>query len=87
MEEFISNGAMRENTLKKIETKISLSDKEFKAVLIWLLTELWKRIDEYSENVHKEENIQNNIKKNPVTKVRNKWDIINNRQGDTGLKI
>lgn len=39
----------------------SLPDKELKAILIRMLTELWKRIDEFSENFNKQ---LENIKKN-----------------------
>ena len=39
----------------------SLPDKELKAILIRMLTELWKRRDEFSENFN---NQLENIKKN-----------------------
>lgn len=39
----------------------SLPDKELKVILIRMLTELWKRIDEFSENFNKQ---LESIKKN-----------------------
>ena len=40
------------------ETEISnLPDKEFRVIVIKMLTELWRRMDELSENFNKDRNI------------------------------
>ena len=49
-----------EKELNKTEIS-SLPDKEFKVMVIRMLTELGRRMDEYSENFNKE---LENIKKN-----------------------
>ena len=61
------------------ETKIyNLPDKEFKALVIRMLTELGKRIDGHRENFNKEQEL-----KNIITVMKNILEGINNRLGDT----
>ena len=59
---------------KKLIKQINnLPDKEFEALVIKMLTELRKRIDEHSENFNKElENIKKNQSelKNPITELK-----------------
>ena len=73
------------------ETEISnLPDKEFKVMIIKMLTELWRRVDEHSENFNKE---LENRKKNPselrntITEVKNTLEGINSRLDDTEGQI
>ena len=57
----------------------NLPEKEFKALVIRMLTELGKRIDEHSENFNKElENIKNNQSevKNTVTNEKHYKELI-----------
>lgn len=44
----------QEKTLEKIKETNNLPDKEFKTLLMRMLTELGERIDEYSQNFNKE---------------------------------
>ena len=77
MEEFISNERTRK-TPEKITKKTqinNLPDKEFKALVIRMLTELGKRIDKHSENFNQElENIKKNQSelKNTITEMKKK---------------
>ena len=74
-------------TLEKMpnETEIStLSDKEFKAMVIKMLTEFRKRIEEHSENFHQElESIKKNQSelKNTITEMKNTLEGLNSRFG------
>ena len=53
-----------EKELSKMETS-NLSDAEFKILVIRMLKERWRRVDELCENFNKEkENIKVEIKKN-----------------------
>ena len=64
----------------------NLLDKEFKALIIWMLTELGKRIDEHSENFNKE--LENTPKEPVRAEEYNNWNEkhtrgINSRLSDT----
>ena len=50
----------------------NLLDKEFKALIIWMLTELGKRIDEHSENFNKE--LENTPKEPVRAEEYNNWN-------------
>ena len=69
------------------ETKVNnLSDKELKALVIRMLSELGDGIDEHSENFNKElENIKKNQSKmkNTITEMKNLWKELKNRPSDT----
>ena len=63
----------------------NLPGKQFKAIVIKMLTELRKRIEECSENFNKElENIKKNQSEmnNTITEMKNTLEGIN-RLGDT----
>lgn len=63
----------------------SLPDKEFKTIVLKMLTELGRRMDELSENFSKQiENIKNNqLKlKNTIIKMKNIVEKINSRLED-----
>ena len=61
IEEFISVESIREKPLADEMEINNLQDKEFKSLVIRILTELEKRIAEHSENINKElENIKRN---------------------------
>ena len=53
----------------------NLLDKEFKELAIKILTELWKRRDEHSENFNKELEKKSELK-NTRTEMKNKLDEI-----------
>uniref|UniRef100_A0A9L0SE42 L1 transposable element RRM domain-containing protein n=1 Tax=Equus caballus TaxID=9796 RepID=A0A9L0SE42_HORSE len=69
------------------ETEINnLSDKEYKLILIRMLTDLGKRIDEFSENINKElENIKKGQVelKNTIMEMSNSLEGNNSRVDDT----
>lgn len=53
-----------------VKQRSNLPDKEFKVVIIKMLTELWRGVDKHSENFNKErENVK---KKKHLTEVTNK---------------
>ena len=73
-----------DKTTNKTEIN-NLPDKEFKALVIRILTELGKRIDEHSKNFSKElEYIKKNQSelKNTITEMKNTLGGINSRLGD-----
>ena len=70
-----------EKELNEIEIS-NLPDKEFKVMVIKMLTELRRRMDEYIENFNKEiSNIKNNQSelKNIITEMRNTPKRLNSR--------
>ena len=87
--EFVPIERARENPWEKTrnETEINnLPDKEFKELVIKMLTEVWKRIHEHNENFNKElENIKKyqSELKNTITEMKNILKGINSRLGDT----
>ena len=71
--------------LNKIEIN-SLPDKEYKLMVIRMLTELGRRINEHSENFNKElENIKKSQRelKNTIMERKNSLEGSNNRVDDT----
>ena len=81
-DEYISTERARKNPWKTTnETEINnLLDKEFKALVVRMLTELGKRIDEHSENFDEElENTENE----PVrTELYNNWNEKHTRRNE-----
>ena len=76
----------QENFLKKQlnETKINnLPDKEFKTLIIRMLTELGKRIDEQNENFNKELENKSQSELKTVTEIENTLEGMNGTYGDT----
>ena len=64
----------------------SLHNEELKVMIIKMLTELGRRMDEHSENFNKElENIKKNKSelKNTITEVKNTLEGINSRLDNT----
>ena len=86
IEEFISVESIREKPLADEMEINNLQDKEFKSLVIRILTELEKRIAEHSENINKElENIKRNQShvKDVIMEMKNTLEGINNTVGDT----
>ena len=82
-EKFVSNE--EENPEKANNETNNLPDKEFKALIIRMLTELEGKTDECSENFKKElETIKNNQSelRNTITKMKNTLQGINSRLSD-----
>ena len=80
-----------ENTTNEIEIN-NLPDKEFKTLVIRMLTEWGERIDEHSENFNRKlEHMKKNQSevKNTITKMKKKniLEGINSRLGDTEERI
>ena len=79
----------QDKTPEEEQCKVEISNlpnKEFKVMIIKMLNELGRRLDEHSKKFNKElENIKGKQTelKNPITELKNILERINNRLGDT----